>query len=125
MPILHDIAGSQGLQIVAVRLAANAVLTVTLAAPRDAKVNWEDGGLSWTVTPFTEDDSIAYDVKHSLMPDGYDEHWAWAPDPASPFDGPEEGKEARRLERIRFTNTGGNDIVVIVNSASKYSLDES
>lgn len=119
MPILERGLGSQGLDTIAASLATNETLTIAFADARDARVPWGDGGVSWTVEPETDGNAIAGNVQHSLLPEGD----YWSHDPESPFDGPIQGNEEHRIERIRFTNTGANAIVVTLNSGSKFTED--
>lgn len=117
MPILRRRSGSQGLDIIAAQLAQNETLTIKFDGTTMGAVPWGNGGVSWTVEPETDGAAIAGNVRHSLEPDGD----SWSHDPESPFDGPIQGREESRIERIRFENTGANDILVVLNSGGKFT----
>ena len=108
---------SQSLMAVRYDLLANEVLTIVLESERNAKVNWDDGGVSWTIQ---SRNAYKTKVEHSLANEG-DDAELWTEDDNSPFSNSKgsEGNEGNRIERIRFT-AETNGCTVVVASGSKF-----
>lgn len=118
MATVTPMQGHQSLQIAVIALDNGETATVALQAARQAKVDWFDGGVSWTITPQDDAaDDFEVVVEHSLAPEGN----YWVPDQNSPFDEKSGGAERNRIERVRFTNTG-NGVNIVVASASKFEV---
>ena len=110
----------QAISIAEIDLDLNEVAVVDLDHLRNAKVRWDDGGVSWTINAQNDGDNISVKVEHSLMPEGDDAKY-WVEDFESPFTKATQGNEHFRVQRIRFTATSG-DITVVVASASKFQV---
>ena len=115
----------QALQIEKISLAAGEVVTVDLAEKRNAKVNWDGGGVSWTIKE-SAIASATFEVKveQSLLPAGFDDADDWSDDLESPFTEADQGSEIHRISRIRFSNAAGSHTVtIIVASNAKFTVD--
>lgn len=123
MPL--PIESTQGYQSQSIRrfqLADGETALVEFAAARDAKVNWDNGGVTWTIREEDESaDTFSVVVEHSILPIGYDAHGDWVPDEQGPFTEPSQGEESFRIERIRYTNTG-DTVIVVVAAPSKITV---
>ena len=113
--------GHQSLSIEELHIPAGESVTVAFAEARHARVDWHDGGVTWTINPERAGESFSCAVEHSLSPSG-DEAYLWVPDEESPFSEPSDGVEEYRMERVRFTAESG-DVVVVVATASKVRVE--
>ena len=114
-----DGKGAQSRDVKVISLEDGGSAIVVFQAKRSANVDWQDGGVSWTIAPQAPDTDFSVKVEHSLVADG--DHWV--EDNESPFDEPSQGAEEYRIERIRFTNTGAA-VTVVVASPSVFSVEE-
>ena len=108
---------AQSLNVTAIDFEAGDIVTVDLRDRRHASVNWENGGVSWTINSAT---AFNVKVEHSLMPSGDDAKY-WTEDSDSPYTANAEGNEHFRVQRIRFTAMSGTPTVVVASN-SKYKV---
>lgn len=115
---------SQGLDTKLIAVTANEAVVVSLTPPTKSgvrgAVNWDRGGLSWSIVPQTAGQSINCAVHYSLFLEGDED---WVPHVSSPFTAPKQENEFGRCDRVRFTNaSGSNPVYVTVSSNSLFQV---
>ena len=100
-----------------ITLAAGAVATVNLDK---GAMHWGRAGLSWIVKPA---DGASVTVEHSLQADGEDD-WVVDQSEDHPFEEDTTGEEGRRIQRLRFSPTGGGCVITVLASAP-FNVEES
>jgi len=117
MATVTRLSSAQSLSIAKILMDEGDRAVINLHSPRQARVDWDDGGVSWTIAG----SSVSVEVDHSLMPAGNDADDDWVPDALSPFQGGSDGNEHYRIQRIRFHAKKGTP-TVIVSSNAKFEV---
>ena len=115
-------SSSQGLDTRLLELNAGETAIITFAPDQpggvSGRVNWLDGGVSWSLKAQNDGDAIDVAVDYSLFDKGDED---WTPHQESPFTETHQDAETYRISRMRFTNNSGVSIWVSISSNAKYN----
>ena len=125
MAVITPKQSAQSLDARLIELVAGEVATIKLVPDKiggpAGPVNWDGGGVSWSVVPKTSGDAIDVSVDYSLYQAGDED---WVPHVSSPFTEAKQENECGRCDRIRFTiAAGSNPVYATVASNSKFTVE--